>query len=48
MDNKMNSTIRHRKLGRHVSYRTLIRMELYKIEKHLLGDEEYEPFVMWW
>ncbi len=48
MDKKMNATIRHRKLGRHVSYRTLIRMELYKIEKHLLGDEEYEPFVMWW
>ncbi len=48
IDNKMKTTIKHRKLGRHVSYRTLIRMELYKIEKHLLGDEEYEPFVMWW
>jgi CRISPR-associated protein Cas1 len=48
MDNKMNTTIKHRKLGRHVSYRTLIRMELYKIEKHLLGDEEYKPLVMWW
>lgn len=44
----MRTTIKHRKLGRHVSYRTLIRMELYKIEKHLIGDEEYEPFVMWW
>ncbi len=48
MDNKMNATIKHKKLGRHVSYRTLIRMELYKIEKHLLGDEEYEPFILWW
>lgn len=48
MENKLNSTIKHRKLGRHVSYRTLVRMELYKIEKHLLGDEEYEPLVMWW
>ncbi len=48
MDNKMKTTIKHRKLGRHVSYRTLIRMELYKIEKHLLGDEEYAPLVMWW
>ncbi|MEO0306132.1 MAG: type I-B CRISPR-associated endonuclease Cas1b [candidate division WOR-3 bacterium] len=48
MDNKLRATIKHRKLGRHVSYRTLIRMELYKIEKHLISDEEYEPFVMWW
>lgn len=48
MDNKMKTTIKHRKLGRSVSYRTLIRMELYKIEKHLLGDEEYIPFDMWW
>jgi len=48
MDNKMRTTIKHRKLGRHVSYRSLIRLELYKIEKHLIGDEEYEPFVIWW
>lgn len=48
IDNKMKTTIKHRKLGRHVSYRTLIRMELYKIEKHLISDEEYEPFIMWW
>ncbi|MCM8816844.1 MAG: type I-B CRISPR-associated endonuclease Cas1b [Candidatus Omnitrophica bacterium] len=48
MDNKMKTTIKHRKLGRSVSYRTLIRMELYKIEKHLLGDEEYTPFITWW
>ncbi|MCM8789044.1 MAG: type I-B CRISPR-associated endonuclease Cas1b [Candidatus Omnitrophica bacterium] len=48
MENKMKTTIKHRKLGRNVSYRTLIRMELYKIEKHLLGDEKYAPFVMWW
>jgi len=48
MDNKMRTTIKHRRLGRHVSYRSLIRLELYKIEKHLIGDEEYEPFVIWW
>lgn len=48
MDNKLGSTIKHRKLKRHVSYRTLIRMELYKIEKHLLDDEEYAPFVALW
>ncbi|MGC8977427.1 MAG: type I-B CRISPR-associated endonuclease Cas1b [Candidatus Ratteibacteria bacterium] len=48
MDNRMKTTLKHKKLERHVSYRTLIRLELYKIEKHLLDDEIYEPFVMWW
>jgi CRISPR-associated protein Cas1 len=48
MENKLKSTIRHRKLKRNVSYRSLIRMELYKIEKHLLGEEEYKPFVALW
>jgi CRISPR-associated protein Cas1 len=48
MEERMQTTIQHRKLGRKVSYRSLIRMELYKLEKHLLGDEIYEPFVIWW
>jgi len=48
MDNRMSTTIKHKKLGRNVSYRSLIRLELYKVEKHLLGDEMYEPFVIWW
>ena len=28
--------------------RRLIRMELYKIEKHLMGESEYKPFVARW
>jgi len=48
MDERLKTTIRHRRLGRHVSYRRLIRMELYKIEKHLMGEEEYSPFVSGW
>ena len=47
-DERLKTTIRHRGLGRNVSYRRLIRMELYKIEKHLMGDEEYKPFVAYW
>lgn len=47
-DNKLMNTIKHRQLGRNVSYRRLIRMELYKIEKHLLRDKAYEPFVARW
>lgn len=48
MEERLRSTIQHRKLGRHVSYRQLIRLELYKIEKHLMGEEEYQPFVAGW
>lgn len=48
MDEKLRSTIHHKKLGRHVSYRQLIRLELYKIQKHLMNEEEYQPFVTNW
>lgn len=47
-ENRLRTTIKHRDLGREVSYRRLIRMELYKVEKHLLGETEYEPFVSRW
>ncbi len=48
MDEKLRSTLQHKNLNRHVSYRQLIRLELYKIQKHLIGEEEYQPFIMWW
>lgn len=48
LDKKLITTIKHRKLGRNVSYRRLIRLELYKLEKHLLEEEQYEPFVASW
>lgn len=47
-DKKLSSTVKHRELGRNVSYRRLIRMELYKLEKHLIGEEIYEPYVSRW
>jgi len=47
-NDKMNTTIKHKGLNRNVSYRHLIRLELYKIEKHLIGMSEYRPIVMWW
>lgn len=47
-EEKIKTTIKHRELGREVSYRRLIRMELYKLEKHLIGEKEYEPFVSRW
>lgn len=48
LDSKLDTTIRHRSLGRDVSYRRLIRLELYKIEKHIMGEKPYEPFVARW
>jgi len=47
-EEKLKSTIKHRKLKRKISYRMLIRFECYKIMKHLLGDETYEPLKAWW
>ena len=47
-EKKLKATIKHDKLRRNVSYRRLIRMELYKIEKHLMGEKEYEPFNARW
>lgn len=47
-DERLNTTIKHKKLGRHVSYRRLIRLECYKLIKHLLGQDKYKPFVIWW
>lgn len=48
LDNYMVETIMHRTLKRNVSYRHLIRLELYKLIKHLIGDKEYSPFKIWW
>ena len=48
IENQLSSTIRHPKLKRNVSYKYLIRLELYKLEKHFLGDEEYKPYVSRW
>jgi CRISPR-associated protein Cas1 len=47
-EEKLQSTFYHRRLRRNVSYQTLIRLELYKIEKHLIGEQPYEPFVSRW
>jgi len=48
LDNKLKTTIKHRDIGRAVSYRRLIRLELYKLEKHLMGEKQYEAFVAKW
>ncbi len=47
-ETRLKETVKHPKLGRSVSYRRLIRLDLYKLEKHLLGDETYDPYVSRW
>lgn len=45
---KLQTTIKHRKLNRNVSYRSLIRLECYKLIKHFIEDELYKPLKAWW
>lgn len=47
-ENRMKQTIMHKELGRQVSYQYLIRLEAYKLIKHLIGEKEYEGFRIWW
>ncbi len=47
-DSKLGTTIGHKDLGRQVSYRRLIRLECYKLMKHINDINEYEGFKMWW
>ena len=48
IDLRLQTKIKHKKLGREVSYEYLMRLEVYKLIKHLLEDEKYEGFKMWW
>lgn len=47
-EERLNETIQHRTLKKHVSYKHLVKLECYKLSKHILGMEEYKPFKIWW
>lgn len=47
-EERLNETIKHRSLKRSVSYKHLVKLECYKLTKHLLNMEEYKPFKAWW
>jgi len=47
-DDRLQTTINHKTLEKSVSYRYLIRLELYKLIKHLIGEQKYEAFKIWW
>lgn len=44
----LEQTVEHPRLDRNVSYQYLMRLEAYKLKKHLLTGEPYEPFERWW
>lgn len=48
LEERLKQTIKHTGLKKNVSYRRLMRLELYKLEKHIMGETEYKPFVMDW
>lgn len=47
-EERINETFMHPVLKRNVSYKHLIKLECYKLSKHLLGMEEYKPFKARW
>ncbi|GAA5026688.1 CRISPR-associated endonuclease Cas1 [Marivirga lumbricoides] len=47
-EERLNETIKHRTLNKSVSYKHLVKLECYKLSKHLLGIETYKPFKIWW
>jgi CRISPR-associated protein Cas1 len=47
-EEKLNETFMHRSLKRNVSYKYLIKLECYKLIKHILNIETYKPFKIYW
>jgi CRISPR-associated protein Cas1 len=47
-DARLQTTIEHRRLKRKVSYERLMRLECYKLVKHLTNVEPYTGFRAWW
>ena len=49
-DERLRKTIQHRSLGRKVSYQRLVRLECYRLIRHLFDPEQecYAGFRMWW
>ena len=48
LEKNLKKTIMHKELGRQVSYQYLMRLEAYKLIKHLIGEKQYEGFKIWW
>ena len=44
LEKRLKQSVMHKDLGRQVSYQYLLRLESYKLIKHLIGEKEYEGF----
>ena len=47
-EKRLKTVIQHSSIKKRVSYRRLMRLELYKIEKHLMDEKPYQPFIAHW
>ncbi len=45
---RLNKTVRHKTLRRHVSIQRMIRLECYKLIKHFIGTSKYKALTAWW
>ncbi len=44
----LDETIKHPRLERNVSFKTLVRTDIYSLKKHILTGEPYHPTERWW
>ncbi|MGH2639470.1 MAG: type I-B CRISPR-associated endonuclease Cas1b [Rhabdochlamydiaceae bacterium] len=47
-EKRLSMTLHHAKLKRHVSYQRLVRIEAFKLVRHLLGEGHYRGFSSKW
>ncbi|BDD07499.1 type I-B CRISPR-associated endonuclease Cas1b [Aureibacter tunicatorum] len=47
-DKKVKETIKHNALNKSVSYKHLVKLECYKLSRHIMGIDPYKPFKAWW
>jgi len=47
-EQRLKETIYHRGLKKKVSYEHLVKLECYKLAKHILNMDTYRPFKIWW
>lgn len=47
-ERRLSMTLHHSRLKRHVSYQRLIRIEAFKLVRHLLGEGQYRGFRSKW
>ena len=49
-DDRLRQTVKHRRLERKISYQRLVRLDAYRLVRHLCDPaaDPYDGFTMWW